>query len=568
MTSNKNYLAFLIASMLLLGMGLFFPGAGTDDAYYSLFPAWTLSEYGQILNYNGEVVEQSSSLLHVLTLGALHRVIGGDLIVMNTLLMLVSGIGTLGLTLLVGHELELKKTRLFWAPILLVLTGVYSFWVWGKLEVTLSTFCLTGLVYGGLIYLKRGSFWKFAVFLIPFLLVRPENGLVGMTVLGFLGLSILPLRNPAMAGTGEGVGENGTLTESPDGIVKEDPKQLLKKGLVLALSIIVAFGLLLLIRKWIFGHFFPLSVDAKTDGLEVAKIKTGIVNLFDTMVTHPTLLIMSGLAIGGLWKLRRELSGKILFAVLASQLAFNIVVGGDWMGNARFLVPIVPLLVISMISVFPNRKWYPAVLGICLLPGIWTAGGDSFSEPWATAKEIEGYTILESGNRTFLRDLPTAEAMANQIGQLYQQVQPVTILSRQGGLVMFKTCKEYMGKVHFTDLVGLTSSEFNDCAYARNRGTTQGGLNVSYAYLLENKDSFIDQCGFTLPHIVFDLDNAERDKEKLWEKEGYRLVYRQEGTLNPGQSWMPGYTVRANQFIMVRGDLLGNMPLMTELKQF
>ena len=59
-------LALVLAGLLL------FPSAGQDDTHITCWPAYTLSHFGQILNYNGQRVEQSSSLLQVLLLAVLH----------------------------------------------------------------------------------------------------------------------------------------------------------------------------------------------------------------------------------------------------------------------------------------------------------------------------------------------------------------------------------------------------------------------------------------------------------------------------------------------------------------
>ncbi|AUX28516.1 MULTISPECIES: hypothetical protein [Sorangium] len=55
----------VIAAFVLLGFVLL-SAPGHDDSHITYWAAHTLEEHGQILNYNGERVEQSSSLAHVL----------------------------------------------------------------------------------------------------------------------------------------------------------------------------------------------------------------------------------------------------------------------------------------------------------------------------------------------------------------------------------------------------------------------------------------------------------------------------------------------------------------------
>jgi len=59
------YLLFLVIGFLL------FPSAGRDDVHISYWAAYSLSHFGEILNYNAEQVEQSSSLLHTALLAGL-----------------------------------------------------------------------------------------------------------------------------------------------------------------------------------------------------------------------------------------------------------------------------------------------------------------------------------------------------------------------------------------------------------------------------------------------------------------------------------------------------------------
>src|SRR4030095_14488111 len=56
---------------------------------------YTLSHYGQMLNYNGERVEQSSSLFQVVLLAALHAVTGLNLLTLAKVASIGAGIASL-----------------------------------------------------------------------------------------------------------------------------------------------------------------------------------------------------------------------------------------------------------------------------------------------------------------------------------------------------------------------------------------------------------------------------------------------------------------------------------------
>ena len=174
-------------------MGTLFPGGGTDDAYYSLFQAWTLSEHGQVCNYNGELVEQSSSLLHVLLLGGLHSIFGGDLVLLNAILLLLASIGTLYMAWLLARKWVISangptlagmtEARTALVPLLLSLTGIFAYWSWGKLDTALAVFFMTSLAWFLLRFLETGRKVGFLLAAIGFVLVRPENYFIGFTAL-------------------------------------------------------------------------------------------------------------------------------------------------------------------------------------------------------------------------------------------------------------------------------------------------------------------------------------------------------------------------------------------------
>lgn len=66
-------LSVLVGVTGFLGAGyLFFGSTGRDDVFISVWPAFTLVEFGELVNYNFSHVEQSSSLLTVVVNAALY----------------------------------------------------------------------------------------------------------------------------------------------------------------------------------------------------------------------------------------------------------------------------------------------------------------------------------------------------------------------------------------------------------------------------------------------------------------------------------------------------------------
>ena len=71
---SSERLELLVATLLGLALAICLWGqGGQDDKYITYWPARTLAEHGEILNYNGLRLEQSSSLSLVLLLAAVYR---------------------------------------------------------------------------------------------------------------------------------------------------------------------------------------------------------------------------------------------------------------------------------------------------------------------------------------------------------------------------------------------------------------------------------------------------------------------------------------------------------------
>ena len=91
--------------LLFIGIALF-PSAGRDDSHITYWSAYALSNFGEILNYNGDRIEQSSSLLHVLLLAAVHLVSRVDLVVLGRVLSVLCAIATLAAVKRLGQRMS------------------------------------------------------------------------------------------------------------------------------------------------------------------------------------------------------------------------------------------------------------------------------------------------------------------------------------------------------------------------------------------------------------------------------------------------------------------------------
>src|SRR5579859_1571474 len=112
--SNAVPAAWLVGAavvvFLVLGFALF-RSTGQDDSYISYWPAYALAKFGRILNYNGEALEQSSSLLWVLILGVLTAITRVPVPLLGPLLSIAGGI----LAVVVASRLAARLDRRVYA---------------------------------------------------------------------------------------------------------------------------------------------------------------------------------------------------------------------------------------------------------------------------------------------------------------------------------------------------------------------------------------------------------------------------------------------------------------------
>jgi hypothetical protein len=106
----------LPVAVLLVTGGQLFPSAGRDDSHITYWAAHALSSFGEILNFNGDRFEQSSSLLHVLLLAAIYAVSGFDLVTVGRVFSVLCGVATLLAVSRLGERIqrdpEIRETGL------------------------------------------------------------------------------------------------------------------------------------------------------------------------------------------------------------------------------------------------------------------------------------------------------------------------------------------------------------------------------------------------------------------------------------------------------------------------
>lgn len=514
--------------ILIVTGGLLYPSAGRDDAYIHYWQAYALEQYGQFVNYNGELLEQTSSLTHTL------------LLVLGQLLMPISypvlGIlisvlfGCLSCFLIIPVTRRLVPDYADWAPFLLATTLPFVYWSFSGMEMTLYSFLTLGSVLLMNRILNPDSNGRqydllgFGAFLPVYLLVRPESFAVLASVL--LGLLICyGLRKIRFPGTA-----------------------LYRPGLLssVGLGAILAVGGL---RHAYFGHYLPHAVRTKVYFKPELPWKTGFWYLWNHL-TGPGLSILIPLALfGGVIALGKFFSdenpgtlGVLLVLHTVALLGFILMVGGDWMEAGRFVVPLLPVVIpLALLGVerLPlARHWTHGLLllmVLLLLTGTVTfprkkskslplwAWGDSTGAP---RTDEFGWTVrLNKPNR---QDIRVYRALRRVIHRLRDRgVKEITVLSDQGGFIPFSLMKEFYGDVTWVDRRGLVSTALIRCEFIRNSTvkSSRYGLKLSWENYFQNARAINNYCLSGPPELIHIRDRFSRLTIRSLTAAGYFLVH-------------------------------------------
>lgn len=540
---------------------------GQDDSHITYWAARALAEHGAIVNYGGQRVEQSSSLLHTLVLTLLYRVTP---FTMPTLGYLV-GIVAAALAVLRSTSFAVSRglDPGFALALAAATTPLVCYWMLGGLETTLAAwlFVELALVQLGVLEGTERLWSPRTLFVqLAFVAVRPESFFVAACAL----VGVALLQSPHLA------------------IRDRRPAVLRALGRVAALGLLLggAFALITLFRQLYFGSLFPQPVSVKlgSEPLGIVAVQGLQYLLGELLRADVGAAAMFGLL--GLFCAVRSseaLAEGLLSSLAGSQLGFVAMVGGDWMVGARFIAMILPLLYLLAFLLLSRASLQRRVLiglgvgltAINLLsltefamrhaPGrpLWVqlrsdaairaAGGETHF-PW-----------VDRANQTHTRDLLASGELSRTIERILTVKPTVTLMSGQAGMMMYYAASRHFGRIDFIDRHGLTSRHLE--RFRAELGVAPTGL------VLEVDDYFrlasqSPDAGL-LPDVVFDISPERRAAA---ERHGYVCVYEQSGRMSPSRRERPGppgkppperrppdwFTIRGHvyQFIAVRKDLV------------
>lgn len=485
-----------IGLALLHGL-LLYGASGHDDSHITYWAAESLLNHGEILNYGGARVEQSSTLLLTLILaGAGVFLPSLSMPTVGVLLSMLAGAGAIIVAWRLAVDMGARPAWM--APVLLAVSPNLPYWSMSGMEGPLAALCLAVAAWGlwrctdGPV--AAGGVAGLLAGLTGYLMVRPEAPFVALA--GLIGYAAFAaLRRDWRAG---------------------------RTALAAVIAVVLIAGTIMAWRWSYFGRLFPEPVYAKAGGLDV--LDEGLLYLRQVMIRPHTAVALifalaaSVAALVGRMESRRAMAAGMLGAFIGAQIAFAVASGGDWMVGLRFVTPVAPLIAVAAVLAVPNVRRFWRDAAFILL--IWTAtadvvisvkhattgiplaviGQDTMLKPEGGLPD--GFSWTEYANQPHRRDLPTVIAMDGIVGDLRAAGVDVSIMGGQMGMVMYYTARRH--EIEPVDLRGLVSRQFSDCRDDLPRD--RYGLSPVYAQVLP-EGGLLDECGMQRPSVIFDLSN-------------------------------------------------------------
>jgi hypothetical protein len=532
-TLSSAALLLLLATLYLLPVFVLFGIGGRDDSYITYWSAHALSHYGEIVNYNGDRIEQSSSLLHVIALALLHKITHVQLPTLGVGFSLTCGLLAALLAARLAQQIHIA--RYFLAAFATVLIPYFTYWSSSGMETSFVALIIVWLMLSLHRYLRDDTpithILTAASAIAAYLLVRPESFFVFTAFCMALPLAIL-LAYPRS----QSIARNN-----------------LRKILLLFVIAGIIFALLCGWRYCYFGQIFPQPVYAKTDLANTsARMILGLKYLwYSVNISTALLCLLAVLAICRA-TIRRSLPVLLVVCFVFAYLAFVVCSGGDWMEARRLIVPMMPLIAILAISTLDTKQTVLAfaVIFFCaaLFDGWMLREKESvgltpqqssqllqlsgLSDRAMEAKQAFNFSDLDTLNYSHLRDLLTLPAFDQLLAQLtHQHTQPVIIASRQMGMIPYYLSVKYYKQIRFIDLRGLVTNDVTHCNYLlATKPKSASGVLMTSRYFLESQVAIDGACSLPAVDVLYDtglINNSAEKTAAILQANQYRLYYVQ-----------------------------------------
>ena len=369
-----------------------FGASGRDDSHITYWAARQLARHGRILNYNGDRVEQSSSLLQTVMLAALSLVTQFPIPLLGWWLGLACGTATV--VAVWAFTQRVAPPAAIPAAILTATSTGLVYWEAGGMDTTIASLTFVGFVAAVTAcvtqsFESRSGWHWFGLATVLYSIVRPEAPLVELATIGLTtvfatattGGSPALFRRAARAG-----------------------------ATVFAVAVVVATA-----RQAYFGIPVPLPVLAKVRGIEVDRGMSYLLENLATDLGFTLSIIVAAIAILRTRSFPTWLSAPTAGA--ASVVLFVVTSGGDWMEGGRLLVPALPLIAIVSATSVARTATAQVLVGALVVAHLVTlvrfAGGSSLGTPLPVsvnmAERVErevklDYSWPEMVNREHYRD--------------------------------------------------------------------------------------------------------------------------------------------------------------------
>lgn len=554
-------IALLTLTPAAIGLVLF-TSSGRDDAHITYWAAHTLSTQGQVLNYNGERLEQSSSLLHVLLLAGISKLMPLSIATTARILSVFGALAIVWMTYRLAEQSA--KGRGLQAAMLVATASPIAYWSMSGMETTVAAALAlaTVTVIVRLLSGETGPMFKLWAIVVggAFLIARPESPPVLACAAAMMFVVML-------------YREKHSPQPNASGIRSCSIRVLIVGSVVVAISVLV-MG----VRWWYFGAAFPHPVLAKSDGLSIASGMDYLVrHAFEGAGSLLWCLAFGGIALTLVMLVRRQaaaLADAVSVSFLCAYLAFLITSGGDWMEGGRFLVTAIPFAALSAVALVHRitrpeyqRSVVVAVAILQCLSAVQLARTRSTGMPlWAAishrhdANEFQSFSWLERTNRVNRRDMPLVGPLRNWVQTIHGQTgQPVTIMSHNMGMIAYYVSLTDRGRTRFIDTHALSTPDFLQCDVTAARPRSQWGLAIGYDDYFRMLPKIESDCSCDKPDIIFDRFSHPQDLQRF-EENGYKTVYIQRGRVKSGSPLLRGAPIHGDQLIAIRSDLLADTP--------
>lgn len=559
----RDSLPWIGATMLLfVAVGfLLYGSTGRDDVHITYWAAHTLAEFGEILNYNGVRLEQSSTLFHTVLLAAVRTLVPVRMATLGPVTSILGGAVTIGVVYALARRLQLDRPGV--PAMFCALLAYLAYWSFSGMETSWAAALTAGTVWAAHRWISRPTALRWTVFvvvLLAFVSVRPEAGMVALS--GFIGYAVLT-----------GVRESRPSRDG--GLLRS-----VKRPLTLAATAVITFTGLAWARMQYFGKIFPAPVSAKVSGVDHFSLMAGWGYLLDSILT-PSLVFLAGMGIVAVWEGRDDNDAQVrlrflIIGFVAAIAAFCVTTGGDWMEGGRFLVPALPLVALlgaEGVLRIGRRRWIIVGVALILLlaDALMFGRRDSTGDPAPFAHQTYGpilaktdvetsFSWWEKANRVHVRDIPTLAWLDHLMQEVPASEKPLTVWSGQAGMIFYHLARTYPDAVQFVDVRGLSTRHLQDCGLKGVRAGTRIGVVISYAELLRLAPTALRRCELSRPDLIVDIDPKRHIQQAV--DHGYRIVYRQIGSIEPAlNGWGREVTTAiSGGFVAVREGLAREVP--------